>query len=920
MKNKVLNIVITFLLLLLCHDKAISQNDETINWYFGQYTGLIFNGQEDAQVTYDGQMLAPAGCATISDIYGNLQMYTNGDRVLSPNHSIMNNGILVTLNGPEETLIESNKDSSQNSIIIPIMDLENLYYVFTVGPSGLFYSVVDMSLLDNVGSVAEVNNSLLLDSGVSKLSAVHHADGKSIWLMTTKQNQNDEFSSFYAYKINTDGSIDPPVITSSEVAYKGVVEGTMKFSPDGTQIACANYLEQSVDGHLAVFDFNNETGVVENKRNLLTALGFFEVISVYGVEFSNDSKYLYATAVFQGVFDPSNPGSLPNPGDKENYLYQYNLESLIPQQYINNLHQETNDFIPGSLQLARNGKIYRALSKSSGEGVPFLGVINSPDVFGVGASYTHNAVGLSPNRSKKGLPNFIQSYFRTRIINKGACINEIIPFEVDTYAEITAAQWDFGDGSVSNDIFPNHAYSAPGIYSVSVSITVNNRQIQTEKEIEVYELPDIQPNQELVQCDDDTDGISAFDLFDITEKITNPVLSETLIFYETMEDAMEDVNSIPNPSSYTNIAPNQEVFVRVINENNCYNITSFFIRAVYVELGEIANMYACDESDGEPGNLNGVFYMFPKRSEIIEQFNLSENVTVAFYPSLLDAQITQNEITEGHYETTSSTIYVRITESDLSCSGLAPITLIVNEQPPINIDESYLICADVPIVLYGVSANDRYEWLNSNNEVISTQQQFISTNPGTYTHIAYKTENDLECSSSKTFIIEGTDPPVFSAIEVDTNPNDNDNFIFVSVAGNGVYEFSLDNNIFFEGPENYTFDNLPAGLYTVYVRDVGLCEPAIHQDVYILGYPRFFTPNDDGVNDFWEIKGVEEQAIQSIQVFDRFGKIIAILNNSNYYRWDGTYQDGVALPTSDYWFRVVFNSGRIDTGHFTLKR
>lgn len=869
--------------------------------------------QLDPQTISNGQMLAPAGCATISDIYGNLQMYTNGDRIITKNHTLMNNGLLVSLNGP----VQSNANASQNSIIIPIMDIPNLYYVFTVGPSGLFYSVVDMSLFNGLGSVIEVNNPLLALSGVSKLSAVHHADGKSIWVMTTKQNENNEFSSFYAYKINTDGSMDPPVITSSEVSYKSVIEGTMKFSPNGELIACANYRPQAFNNHLAVFSFNNQTGRVSNKRDLLTAFGFFQVVSAYGVEFSNDSKYLYATLILQGVFNPENPNDPPS-GNKINLLYQYNFESIVPQQYITILHQQDNDFAPSSLQLSRNGKIYRALSKSN-QGTDFLGVINNPDVIGVGSNYTDSAITLLPDKSRRGLPNFIQSYFRTRILNIGGCVNELIPFEVDTYANITAAQWDFGDGNTSNEISPYYAYSSPGNYKVTVSITVNNRQIKTEKEIIVYTLPNLAANQELLQCDDDTDGISVFDLTDIAGKIANINLNGSFIFYETFEDAEQDSNIIINPNNYTNSVTNQEIFVRVTNENNCFAITSFMIRTVFIELGEISNMYSCDESDDVAGDFNGLFYLGVKRKEIKDQFNFSDFTTLAFYPSLIDAQTTQNEITDLNYISVSTTIWVRIVEDDLSCSGLAPITLIVNEPPITNIEDSYIICGDVPVVLTGVSSNDRFEWLDNDSKIISTQQKFSTTNTGTYTHIAYKTVNGLECSSYKVFEIERVEPPVFNTIEVDTEPNNNDNFIFVSVVGNGAYEFSLDNVVFYKGLNEYTFNNIPAGFYTVYVRDVDFCNPTIQKDVQLIGYPKFFTPNNDGVNDFWEIKGVEENTILSIQVFDRFGKLIVDLNKNNNYRWDGS-KGGNQLPTNDYWFKVFFNSGLIDIGHFTLKR
>ena len=65
----------------------------------------------------------------------------------------------------------------------------------------------------------------------------------------------------------------------------------------------------------------------------------------------------------------------------------------------------------------------------------------------------------------------------------------------------------------------------------------------------------------------------------------------------------------------------------------------------------------------------------------------------------------------------------------------------------------------------------------------------------------------------------------------------------------GDYEFSLDNEFGpFQG--DTTFSNVSAGIHTIFVRDKRGCGTT-SVEVSVIGYPKFFTPNNDGYNDYW---------------------------------------------------------------------
>jgi len=86
-----------------------------------------------------------------------------------------------------------------------------------------------------------------------------------------------------------------------------------------------------------------------------------------------------------------------------------------------------------------------------------------------------------------------------------------------------------------------------------------------------------------------------------------------------------------------------------------------------------------------------------------------------------------------------------------------------------------------------------------------------------------------------------------------------------------------------------------------------------------LEIPNFFTPNGDPDNQEWVIKGREFFPNIEVKIYDRYGRVVAVLNQLT--NWDGTYE-GDPLPTGDYWYVVNQNDDRSTrfVGHFTLYR
>src|SRR5690606_38323110 len=195
--------------------------------------------------------------------------------------------------------------------------------------------------------------------------------------------------------------------------------------------------------------------------------------------------------------------------------------------------------------------------------------------------------------------------------------------------------------------------------------------------------------------------------------------------------------------------------------------------------------------------------------------------------------------------------------------------------------------------------------------------------PGTYTVIA--TSTDFGCESFPVVF-----PVVESAIATITSDDvtivefSNNNSITIATdnLGIGNYEFSLDDSSGTYQDEP-VFNNVGAGVHTIYVQDKKGCGIA-SLEVFVVGFPKYFTPNDDGYNDTWNIKGLSKYFSQDskILIFDRYGKFLRQLNTRG-DGWNGTF-NGPQLTASDYSFMVDLFDGNGNKksyrGHFSLVR
>ncbi|MGC1630723.1 MAG: T9SS type B sorting domain-containing protein, partial [Gelidibacter sp.] len=273
----------------------------------------------------------------------------------------------------------------------------------------------------------------------------------------------------------------------------------------------------------------------------------------------------------------------------------------------------------------------------------------------------------------------------------------------------------------------------------------------------------------------------------------------------------------------------------------------------------------------------------------------------------------------------SQLIYVRVQSKDNGdCFGIGPqLQLTVNPLPEFTVRQSEGFCVNgVPIVLEANSNSYSYIWTDSTNQVISTQREVTVSASGIYSVMATSVNGCESVPVEFTVLESGIANLTDSSISIDDLSDTNMITIDTSNLGVGDYEFSL-GSIYGPYQDSPVFNHVAAGVYTLFAKDKNGCGTA-ELDIYVMGFPKYFTPNNDTHHDFWNLKGFEGQFSEQsyINIYDRYGLFLARIQ-LNELGWDGKYK-GKLLPASDYWYMANFldKLGQVRNfkGHFSLIR
>lgn len=289
-----------------------------------------------------------------------------------------------------------------------------------------------------------------------------------------------------------------------------------------------------------------------------------------------------------------------------------------------------------------------------------------------------------------------------------------------------------------------------------------------------------------------------------------------------------------------------------------------------------------------------------------------DDYTLTYHTTLNDAQNGLLPLPDS-YNSGNATIFARVAYDDgtNSCQAITSFQLKLYSTPVIQMNDTYAFCEGKNITITAPAGFGAYEW--SSGTTTQLTRAITVNQAGQYTLTVL---NNNGCEASKTITVVESPIPYITNITV-SDWTQSDNVINVAAGpdtGQQYLEYSIDGLNYQPEP---VFTNLEPGQYTVYVRDIYRCGYD-DGDVFLLTYPRFFTPNGDGTNERWRIKFSHAEPDLKVYIFDRYGKLITSFGSS-YEGWDGTY-NGARLPATDYWFVVKRQDGREMKGHFSMLR
>jgi len=500
----------------------------------------------------------------------------------------------------------------------------------------------------------------------------------------------------------------------------------------------------------------------------------------------------------------------------------------------------TNNFF-GALQLATDGKIYLAQEFS-----PYLGVINNPSNNGIECNFDLNGFWLEGKQSRLGLPNFIQSYFippdfRTTY----TCFGDSTQFIINDITGIDSVIWNFGDEFSNNNesklFSPKHLYTNADNYNVKLTIWKNEISYLKNQIIKLNSSPIINLPDETTFCFGDSILLDAYSL-NCNFLWSNNSTDSAIWVFEVGQYYINVVNK------YTLCSASDTIQVRVLDLPN-------------FSLGD--DFGFCKKDTAQ------LCISYP-------------NATFLWNTNQTDSCILITN--EGEY-------ILRVT-NNLLCKNYDTINIIEYQPTEFSIGNDTVICPETDINLQ-LNINGNYLWSDS-----SIINNFNINQAGIYW---LKFSNLNNCVSYDTiYIFERFLPEI--NLGNDTLLCEGEN---ITLQSNCIdcYSFLWNDN------STLNFQNIyEKGNYSVKVTNI--CGDA--KDSIIVSYkycgevsiPNIFTPNEDGTNEYFYIKGIET-GIWNLFIYNRWGNLI--YNSSEYKNnWNGDN-----CPSGTYYYILQNNSNEI---------
>ncbi|MBR8534195.1 T9SS type B sorting domain-containing protein [Carboxylicivirga sediminis] len=252
------------------------------------------------------------------------------------------------------------------------------------------------------------------------------------------------------------------------------------------------------------------------------------------------------------------------------------------------------------------------------------------------------------------------------------------------------------------------------------------------------------------------------------------------------------------------------------------------------------------------------------------------------------------------------TVNTVVVTDEFGCTGFDSQTLKHRVAQPIGLLSDTSVCSFNSIWIDADMGFEQYEW--STGEVVPSVELDAA---GTYWLRAF--DGCVWASDTMQLVVHPT--PMIAYLDTSIYAQ----AVVMADGGTSPYWYAINDE---DLQESNVFSKLSNGEHIFYVEDINGCfatDTLLLDNVLEIGVPPVLTPNGDGYNDTWHIKGLDKLPDSIIRVFDRYGKLLVEFYASD-PPWDGKYL-GKPLPSDAYWYVIQLKPiDKIMKGHLTIKR
>lgn len=380
-------------------------------------------------------------------------------------------------------------------------------------------------------------------------------------------------------------------------------------------------------------------------------------------------------------------------------------------------------------------------------------------------------------------------------------------------------------------------------------------------------------------------------------------LNMQITYHNDLVEAQNGTNELNSPYTNTIAFNGGTIYIRIHESSN----NETYIIPINIIIDTMPN--AADTSLIECWDeISGVATFDLSEAENSINPNLGMNFT--FYASMDDLNSNQNPLPNIYEIPETQTIYAKVkSDPASSCENIAEIKLIVPSAADVGYESNVVFCLGTTEVLSVPNDFINYQWNGLQGEDLDQNLNSNSveiTHPGNYSVTVTDTNG---CSFNIPFTATLDGMPEVTDVIIKGNS------ITVEVSPSGQYEYSL-NGIFWQSSN--TFHNVEIADYEIFVRDFTGCRNDGHEFIFF-NVPNFISPNGDGYNDVWKIRGITQYPDAHVQIFDRYGKLFFDRKiESSDVVWDGKYL-GREIPSGTYWYIITLTNDKKVSGSLLLK-